>query len=117
MASCVYHEGHLYGIDGNSHSARTCLLKCIDATTGEERWAERGLGCGTVTLADGKLIVLSDQGELVVAPVSSEKFAPLARATVLDGRCWTVPVLANGTIYCRNAAGKLVALDVSQRGA
>ena len=33
---------------------------------------------------------------------------------VLNGRCWTVPVLANGRIYCRNAAGDLVCLDVRE---
>jgi len=31
---------------------------------------------------------------------------------VLGGRCWTVPVLANGHIYCRNAKGDLVCLNV-----
>jgi len=65
--------------------------------------------------ADGKLIVLSDEGELLVGPASSKGFTPSARAKVLDGKCWTVPVLANGRIYCRNAAGDLVCLDVRRK--
>ena len=39
----------------------------------------------------------------------------LARAKVLDGMCWTMPVLADGRIYCRNSKGHLVCLDVSPR--
>jgi hypothetical protein len=62
--------------------------------------------------ADGKLIVLSESGELMIALASPEKFRPSARAKVLDGKCWTVPVLANGRIYCRNADGDLVCVDV-----
>ena len=37
---------------------------------------------------------------------------PLARAQVLGGKCWTTPVLAHGRIYCRNAKGTVVCLDV-----
>lgn len=55
--------------------------------------------------ADGKLIILSEKGELVVAEASAAEFKPLARAQVLGGKCWATPVLANGRIYCRNAAG------------
>ena len=36
----------------------------------------------------------------------------LTCAQVLGGKCWTVPVLANGRIYCRNAQGTLICLDV-----
>ena len=62
--------------------------------------------------ADGKLIVLGDRGELMVAPASPEGFKPAARAQVLRGTCWTVPVLANGLIWCRNSRGDVVCVDV-----
>ncbi|HKX62811.1 MAG TPA: hypothetical protein VJS65_13220, partial [Verrucomicrobiae bacterium] len=58
------------------------------------------------------LIVLNEAGELMVANASPDEFRPLARAQVLGGKCWTTPVLSNGRIYCRNAAGDLVAVDV-----
>ena len=65
-------------------------------------------------MADGRLIALSARGELMVAPVSAEKFAPVSSAQVLGGKCWTTPVLANGRIYCRNATGDVVCLDVKK---
>ena len=114
MASSILWKGHLYGFDGNSHRARSVSLVCLDAATGEERWRERGLGCGSLMLADETLIVLSDQGELVFAPASPQAFTPVARGDALDGKCWTVPVLVRGRIYCRNADGRLVCVNVEQ---
>ena len=100
----------IYGIDGDAANGAT--LKCIDWSTGAEKWAESGIGSGALTAAGGKLIVLSERGELLVAPVSSEAFKPTAHAQVLGGKCWTVPVLANGRIYCRNSRGDLICVDV-----
>jgi len=50
--------------------------------------------------------------QLVVAEASADRFRQLARTKVLDGRCWTMPVLSGGRIYCRNYEGDLVCLDV-----
>jgi outer membrane protein assembly factor BamB len=112
MANCVLHDGHLYGFDGKSHIARLVKLVCMDYKTGKVKWTERGLGCGSLMLADGKLIVLSDQGELLIAPASPKEFKSRGRSKFVDGKCWTVPVLSHGLIYCRTAAGDLVAVDV-----
>jgi outer membrane protein assembly factor BamB len=81
--------------------------------SGKVRWAERSLGKGSLMAADGKLIVLGEKGQLVVADASASGFKPLARAQVIGGKCWTSPVLANGKIYCRNSTGDLVCVDVS----
>ncbi len=102
--------GHLFGVDGDADTK--AALKCVDVATGEERWSEPAVGSGALMAADGKLIVLSDRGELMVAPASPEGFKPTARAQVLGGKCWTVPVLANGLIWCRNSRGDVVCVDV-----
>ena len=108
--SCVLVDGYLYGPDGNDGDKGP--LKCIELKTGDVKWQHPAFGVGGVTVADGKLIALSARGELMVAPVSAEKFAPISTAQVLGGRCWTTPVLANGNIYCRNATGDIVCLNV-----
>ena len=108
--SSVLLDGFVYGIDGDA--AGPAALKCVELKTGEARWTDEGVGCGSLTAAAGKLIVLGERGELMVAPASPEKFRPTARAKVLDGKCWTAPVLANGRIYCRSADGELVCVDV-----
>lgn len=115
MNNCVLWEGHLYGFDGNSHNRRNVRLVCLDAVTGKEKWSQRGLGCGSLMLADGKLIALSDDGRLVLLAASPEGYQELAQVEVLESTCWTVPVLSGGRIYCRNDQGQMVCLDVSQR--
>ena len=107
----VHLNGFIYGINGNTDQPERDF-RCIDVATGDVKWKHAGMGLGSVMIADGKLIVLSDHGELLVAPASPDGFKPIARAQVLGGKCWTTPVLANGRIYCRNAEGTLVCLDV-----
>jgi len=101
--------GHLYGIDGDENSKVS--LKCIELSTGTEKWSQPLTGMGSVTVAAGKLLVLAD-GELSVAPVDPKEYKPTARARILSGKCWTVPVLSNGRLYARNAEGNVVALDL-----
>jgi outer membrane protein assembly factor BamB len=108
---CVLLDGYLYGIDGDANRPDTGL-KCVSLADGSARWGQK-TGMGGLIAADGKLIVMSEKGELIVAAASPEGFKPLARAQVLGGKCWTTPVLANGKIYCRNAQGNVVCLDVS----
>jgi outer membrane protein assembly factor BamB len=105
LACSVYWNGFVYGVDESQ-------LRCIDPNTGDVKWTEPSTGKGTLMMADGKLIILSEKGELIIAGATSEAFKPLSRQSVLTGKCWTAPVLANGRIYCRNATGTLVCVDV-----
>lgn len=109
LNASVLFNGHLYGVDGDTTSK--AALKCVEFATGAVKWTEPGLGSGALTVADGKLIVLSEIGELMVAPATPEGFKPTARAQVMGGKCWTVPVLANGRIYCRNGRGEVACVD------
>ncbi len=108
--SCVLLGGALYGNDENT-------LKCIDLKTGAERWASRGMGKGGVIAADGKLIALTERGELIIVAADPARYREIARAQVLRGTCWTQPALVNGFIYCRSHEGDLVCLDVTARRA
>jgi len=108
--SSVLIEGHLYGIDGDEN--KTAVLKCLEFETGTEKWAEPSTGFGALMAADGKLIIITAKGELVIAKASAEKFEVISRNQVLEGRCWSAPVLANGKLYVRNAAGKMLCLAV-----
>jgi outer membrane protein assembly factor BamB len=106
-------EGHIYGVDGEAE--KPAFLKCLDWKTGELKWTQSGLGMGALMAADGKLIILSEKGELVIAAAEPGAFKALARAQVLGGKCWTTPVLSNGRVYCRNAKGDLVCVEVCAR--
>ena len=106
----LYLDGHLYGISGqNGYSGD---LRCVEFMTGKVKWKDPSTGMGSVMAADGKLIALSERGELIIAEAKPHAFKALARTQVLGGRCWTVPVLSHGRIFCRNAKGDCVCLDV-----
>ena len=85
----------------------------MDFADSRERWVERGLGKGSLIMsADGRMLALSDKGELVIARANPEAFEEIARAQALPRKtCRTAPVLSNGRIYLRNSAGDLVCLD------
>ena len=108
--SSVLWNGYLYGFDGQVNGGAN--LACVDFQTGQKVWSQAGLGTGSLMAANGKLIILSEDGKLVVAEASPGGFKELASARILTDKCWTVPVLANGRIYARNADGRLVCVDV-----
>jgi outer membrane protein assembly factor BamB len=114
MATCVAWKDVLFGFDGNADSppAPHVWLVALKRDTGEVLWKERGLGAGTLMRSGDRLILLSDDGRLVIAEASEKEYKPLATAEVLKGKCWTMPVLADGRIYCRDAAGDVVCVDV-----
>jgi outer membrane protein assembly factor BamB len=102
--------GFLYGVDGDA--GQKTALKCVEMSTGTEKWSVPLTGSGALAAADGKLIVLGGDGTLMIAPAAAADFKPTAQAKVLTGKCWTVPVLANGRLYCRNAEGHVVCVDL-----
>ena len=108
----ILHRGKLYGFDGNSNFGRVKDLVCLDHSSGEVEWRKSGLGVGSLMIADDRLIILSEDGELVIAKATADEFKELARARILQGRCWTVPVLLTGRVYARNARGRLVAVQL-----
>jgi outer membrane protein assembly factor BamB len=105
--NCVLWQDNLYGFDADQ-------FRCIDFKTGAVKWTQKGLGMGSVMIADGKLIVLGDKGTLAIVDAAPDSYKEIARANVLGGLCWTVPVLSGGKIFCRNHEGDLVCLDVSK---
>ncbi len=78
-------------------------FKCINALTREQGWAKRGLGKGSLIMADGLLFVLGERGKLVLVEARTDEYRELGSAQVLKGRCWTQPTLAEGVLYLRNA--------------
>lgn len=107
--SPVFSKGFVYGID--DQASNRAPLVCLDFASGQVKWTQRGLG-GALIAADGKLIILSEAGELVIAEESPTGFRALSRAQVLPKRCWVQPTLADGRVFCRNNEGQMVCVDV-----
>ena len=105
MSGPVLIDGFLYGFDDNR-------LTCLDWKTGDKKWDEKSPKKGALMAAGNKLIVIGENGRLAIVEASPTAYKEIAAAQVVDGRCWTMPVLANGRIHVRDADGHLVCLDV-----
>ena len=105
MSGPVLIHGYLYGFDDNR-------LVCLDWKTGEKKWNEKSPLKGSLMAAGDKLIVLGETGRLAVVTATPTAYQEIAASQVVDGHCWTMPVLAAGRIYARNSNGHLVCLDV-----
>ncbi|MSU41446.1 MAG: alcohol dehydrogenase [Pedosphaera sp.] len=114
MNNSIVLGAHVYGVDGNTHMAGPKQLVCLELATGKAVWRQDGFGCGSLMAVNDQLLVLSEAGKLSVGPASPKGFTPVATQQVLEGRCWTMPVLSNARIYCRNAAGDLICLDAAR---
>jgi outer membrane protein assembly factor BamB len=105
LSNCVLRQGSLFGFDDKE-------LQCLDWQTGEVRWSSPRLGLGSLILAEGRLIVLQENGTLQIVEATAEAYKSLASAKVLTGRCWSAPALADGRLYLRSAAGDVLCLDL-----
>ena len=99
---------YVYGTTGEM---RTAFLTAVDVRTGESRWRHRGFAQATLVYADGKLIVLSEDGDLAITRVTPQEVTVLAQAKLFDTVSWTVPTLVGTTLYARDRE-TIVALDL-----
>jgi outer membrane protein assembly factor BamB len=88
---------------------------CADARTGETKWQAPGFGGrgteNSSTIVIGKnLLVLTDEGELVLMAARSDRYTELARTQVC-GKNWNFPALADGRLYVRDAR-ELICYDL-----
>jgi outer membrane protein assembly factor BamB len=105
--SSVLHNGYIYGLDEG-------IMVCLDLNTGERKWKEGRFGYGQVILANGHLIVTSDQGELALIKATPEKYTEVVRFSALQGQTWNYPAIAGGRLLMRNS-NEMVAYDISAK--
>lgn len=125
VMSSVLVDGHIYGFDiydaqSKTHRPSRGKFLCVNFLTGETTWeigtgkprrlnserpadAEPEIGQAGIIVVDGKLLMLNEMGELILARINSERYEELARASVLSGELtWTPPALHRGRVYIRN---------------
>jgi outer membrane protein assembly factor BamB len=108
VVSSVLVGDFLYGFDlrdvqAKAHRPSRGHFRCLEFLTGKERWATDKIGHASVIAADGKLILLNDTGDLILARATPDRYEELARSSVLSGEIgWTPPMLHRGRVYVRN---------------
>jgi outer membrane protein assembly factor BamB len=108
---CV--DGFLYGMFSFKEYGDGPLM-CVELETGETQWSIDGFGPGNCIAVGDTLVALSDAGEVVLVEATPEAYGELARADVLDGKCWSMPAFSEGQLYVRSSQ-EGARLDLSGR--
>ena len=96
-------------INGNLYGTTPNALECVEFTTGKPKWTEKSVGASSVIFADGRLYLHGENGQIVMAEASPEKYVEKGRFTppgrpkaVNNGeKAWAYPALADGKLYVR----------------
>jgi outer membrane protein assembly factor BamB len=78
------------------------LLMAIDLKTGKPLWRQRSLAKANLLYADGKFIILDEEGVLALATATPEGLDIRSQAKVLERLAWTVPTLVGSRLYLRD---------------
>jgi outer membrane protein assembly factor BamB len=95
FTNVVYRDGYIYGLDDG-------ILVCLDAANGEQKWKEGRYGHGQVILTDALLLVLAENGEIILLEPAPVWPGELARFPALNGKTWNPPALAGEILVVRN---------------
>lgn len=95
-------------------------LVCVEAQTGKQTWSQEGFGerYSSIIAADGRLLIVTDRGELVLAEADGSRYREMGRLQV-SGRTWSHPAFADGKLYVREgltSGWKLTCFDLNDTG-
>lgn len=94
-------DGYLYGMFSFKKFG-SGPLKCVEIATGKVKWEKPGFGAGNAILAGHKVLALADDGQLVVVEATPDAYKEVARVKAVTGKCWSMPAIADGSIYVRS---------------
>lgn len=101
MGNVVIREGFVYGLDD-------IYLQCIELETGKKQWKKRRkpkIGHGQILLIGETILVLSEEGELILVEASPDGYKELSSIRVLPESqiTWNNPAFSFPYLLVRNA--------------
>lgn len=109
QGNCVRQGNMVYGSSGDTPA----FITAINMTDGKMGWRERGFGKATIVQADGKLIILDEDGNLALATPTSEALTVHSKVQLLKKPAWTAPTIVGKTMYVRDKES-IMALDLGK---
>ena len=108
-------DGFVYGYSGMSNQNKGDFV-CLELVTGKEQWRTNEIGWGTVLYVDGHLLCMDIKGNLYLVKPDPSRFIKVTAMPSALGdirnTAWTIPVVANGTLYLRYMQ-RLVAYELT----
>jgi outer membrane protein assembly factor BamB len=96
---------------GSSGDFGPAPMTAVDVKTGNIVWQDRGFPKATFVYADGKAILLDEDGNLALVNFSPQGMKVISKAAVLEKTAWTPPTLAGTKLYVRDRKG-IAAFDL-----
>ncbi len=90
---------HMYGANGDFGPS---FVTAVNLQDGDVAWRDRSFSKASFVFADGKLIVLDEDGTLGLTTVSPAGMEVLSRVDIFESRAWTVPTLSGTVLYARD---------------
>ena len=87
-------------------------LSCVDAETGNRKWFNDKYDFGNLLRVGNKMIMLSEKGELIWGELGETAFEETHRQKILEGLCWSKPILLGNLLFARSAEGDVVCLKL-----
>lgn len=110
------HHGGVVLVGGTLYGFNNTILAALDFATGKLLWRDRSVGKGSVTYADGRLYMLSENNVVGLAEVTPKGYGEMGRFEIADQGLpsWSHPVISGGRLYLRNQ-NTLTAYDIRAR--
>ena len=106
--SAVDQGGFVYASTGTMGPA---FMAAIDIETGEIAWRKRGLAKANCVMADGRLIIVDEDGNLALATATPKTFKVHSKVKMLEKVSWTVPTVVGKKLYVRDKKN-ILALNI-----
>ena len=98
----LVHKGLVYGIHGQER-VEEAELRCLDPRTQKIAWSQSRFGYGTMIAADGKMLMLTTTGELILWRPDAQRYQELARTQIFKSTTRALPALSGGNLFIRDA--------------
>ena len=95
FTNLVFHDDHIFGLDDG-------MFACIDAERGRRKWKDGRYGHGQILLRGSHILVMAENGDVVLLETNPEKQVELTNFAALDGKTWNPPALAGEYLLVRN---------------
>jgi outer membrane protein assembly factor BamB len=110
IGTAIVRDGYVYISTGYNGPV---LMSAVELKTGKIAWRQRGFAKAQLLWADGKMILADEDGTLVLARASPQKFEVLSQASLLQNIAWTPPTLVGTRLYLRDRK-TILALDLGK---
>ena len=89
----------IYGSSGDFGPAP---FTAINVKTGNVVWRHRSFPRASFLFADGRFIILDEDGQLILATATAEGLTVQSKVNLLNNQSWTVPSLSGTRLYLRD---------------